>query len=186
MFRCRRNTAVRLCPIYKMYFNHTIEPLQHVKQAHWLPCIISCFKFRVTKPDPNPSIISKYLSEPDPAPSGTVGFRRAPSGLGQVSNKELFSGRDVWNTTFIHVPIGDSVSDREVYSSMPHIPAIFIRLDLAAPFYPGSAIVQPIKPGCAEQTSSSRACSIILDFFILVLCNTPKLFWVFAMLFRLA
>ena len=47
MFRCRRNTAVRLCPIYKMYFNHTIEPLQHVKQAHWLPCIISCFKFQI-------------------------------------------------------------------------------------------------------------------------------------------
>ena len=52
----------------------------------------------LTEPDPNPSIISKYLSEPDPArrvPSGTVGFRLAPSGLGRVSNKELFSGRDV-------------------------------------------------------------------------------------------
>ena len=156
-----------------MYFNHTIEPLQHVKQAHWLSCIISCFKFHisnradVTEPDPNPSIISKYLSEPDPA-------RRVPSGLGRVSNKDLFSGRDVWTATFIHVPIGDSVSDREVYSSMPLIPAIFIRIDIAAPFYPGSANVQPIKPGCAEQTSSSRACSIILDFFILVLCNTPQ------------
>ena len=56
---------------------------------------------------------------------------------------------------------------------MPLIPAIFIRLNIAAPFYPGSANVQPMKPGCAEQASSSRACSIILDFFILVLCNTP-------------
>ena len=37
------------------------------------------------------------------------------------------------------------------------------------------ANVQPMKPGCAEQTSSSRACSIILDFFILVLRNTPQL-----------
>ena len=75
--------AQHLCPIYKMYFNHTIKPLQHVKQAHWLPCIISCFKFQisnradVTEPDPNPSKISKYLSEPEPArrvPSGTVGL----------------------------------------------------------------------------------------------------------------
>ncbi len=63
----------------------------------------------------------------------------------------------------------------EVYSSMPLIPAIFIRLNIAAPFYPGSANVQPMKPGCAEQTRSSHACSIILDFFILVLCNTPLL-----------
>ena len=113
MFRCRRNTAVRLCPIYKMYFNHTIETLQHVKQAHWLPCVISCQisnRGDVTEPDPNPSIISKYLSEPDPArrvPSGPLGSPRVPSGLGWVSNKELFSGRDVWNVTFIHVPIGE-------------------------------------------------------------------------------
>ena len=45
----------------------------------WLPCTISCFKCQisnrvdVTEPDPNPSIISKYLSEP----SGLVGSRRA-------------------------------------------------------------------------------------------------------------
>ena len=75
----------------------------------------------------------------------------------------------------IHVPIGDSVSDREVYLCREHalIPTIDTWLDIAAPFHPGSANIQPIKPGCAEQTRSSRACSIILDFFILLLCNTP-------------
>ena len=44
----KQMSATCLCPIYKMYFNHTIEPLQHVKLAHRLPCIISCFKFHVS------------------------------------------------------------------------------------------------------------------------------------------
>ena len=58
----------------------------------------------VTEPDPNPSIISKYLSEPDPArrvpsrrvPSGPVGSRRvrrvpsdAPSRIVQAALAQL-------------------------------------------------------------------------------------------------
>ena len=54
------------------------------------------------------------------------------------------------------------------------IPTIYTWLDIAAPFHPGSANVQPNKPRCAGQTSSSCACSVILDFFILLLCNTPQ------------
>ena len=85
-----------------------------------------------------------------------------------------FSGCKIWSVTLIHVPICDSVSDREVYFSMPwtrpypdyYIAALFF-------FNPGLATVQWIKPGCAEQAKSSHACSIILDFFILLLRNTP-------------
>ena len=34
----------------------------------------------MSEPDPSPSIISKYLAEPDPARRGSVGFRRARVG----------------------------------------------------------------------------------------------------------
>lgn len=47
-------------------------------------------------------------------------------------------------------------------------------LDITAPFHPGLANVHPIKPRCANQTRPSHVWSIVLDLFILLLCNTQS------------
>ena len=47
-------------------------------------------------------------------------------------------------------------------------------IDIALLSHPGSANVQPIKPRWADHTKSSGAFSLILDIFILLLCNSPQ------------
>ena len=60
IWKCHQTDERNIYVLFIKCILITIEPLQHVKQAHWLPCIISCFKFHisnradVTEPRPEP------------------------------------------------------------------------------------------------------------------------------------
>lgn len=50
------------------------------------------------------------------------------------------------------------------------------RLDIAMPFLPGSAFMQPIKPRCTDQNKPNRATSVIKDIIILLWCDSTLIY----------
>ncbi|KAK0147976.1 hypothetical protein N1851_012343 [Merluccius polli] len=65
---------------------------------------------------------------PGPGPSGPVGSPRVPSGLGRVSNKELFSGRDAYSSLRRGARPSRHMGGARAQGQLPCLPRLYLRV----------------------------------------------------------